>query len=65
MVAAMGYCELNMWVDSDDDKIDADVRHMPEVLEVQMEIYRGAEKWQLMRELLAISPSTTQATLVG
>src|SRR5262249_42059394 len=53
IVAAMGYCELNMWIDADAelDKIDPELRHLPEVLEVRMEIYRGAEKWDLMREV--------------
>jgi hypothetical protein len=53
VVAAMGYCELNMWTDADEelDKVDPELRHLPEVLEVRMEIYRGAQKWPLMLEI--------------
>ena len=35
--------------DAELEKIDREVRHVPEVLEVRLEIYQGLEKWELMR----------------
>ena len=49
--AAQGFCELGMFLDADAEleKIDPDVRHLPEVLGVRVEIYRNLEKWELMQ----------------
>ena len=40
-----------MFLDGNDEleKIDPDVRHVPEVLEIRVEIYRGLKKWELMQ----------------
>jgi tetratricopeptide (TPR) repeat protein len=40
-----------MFLDADAEleRIDPDVRHLPEVLGVRVEIYRNLEKWELMQ----------------
>lgn len=40
-----------MYLDADVelDGIDPEVRHVAEVLAVRLEVYRGLEKWELMR----------------
>lgn len=50
-VAAQGYLELGMFSDANSelDKIDAGLRHLPEVLALRVPIYRGLEKWQMMQ----------------
>jgi tetratricopeptide (TPR) repeat protein len=50
LVAAVGFVELEMYADADQelDCIDPEVRHLPEVLEARSHIYRGAKKWDLM-----------------
>ena len=35
------------------EEIDAEVRHVAEVLAVRLEIYQGLEKWELMRTIAA------------
>jgi hypothetical protein len=39
-----------MFVDADTelDKVDAELRHLPEVLAVRIHIYRALKKWELM-----------------
>lgn len=47
---AIGYLELEMFADADAelDLIDLQSRSVPEVLNVRVEVYRGAKKWDLM-----------------
>jgi hypothetical protein len=49
--AAQGYCDLGMFLDADVEleRMDPEVRHLPEVLEARVEIYRGLKKWELMQ----------------
>jgi tetratricopeptide (TPR) repeat protein len=51
--AAAGYAELGMFLEADTelDKIDPFNRAAPEVLALRIAIYRGLEKWELMREI--------------
>ena len=58
VTAAQGYVELGMYLDADAelDRIDPDVRHLPEVLAVRVQIYDALEKWELMQKLPAITP---------
>ena len=51
--AAAGYVELSMFLEADMelDKIDPFNRAAPEVLGMRVAIYRGLEKWELMREI--------------
>lgn len=51
LLAAQGFLELGMPLDANDEieKIDPDVRHLPEVLAVRAEVYRHLEKWELMQ----------------
>jgi tetratricopeptide (TPR) repeat protein len=51
LTAAHGYVELGMWLDANAEleEIDPEVRHVPEVLEVRVQIYRALEKWELMQ----------------
>ena len=51
LTAAEGYLELRMPLDANDEieSMDPDVRHLPEVLEVRVGIYRTLEKWELMQ----------------
>jgi tetratricopeptide (TPR) repeat protein len=50
LVAALGYVELGMFVDADQemDRIDPEVRHLPEVLAVRADLYQCAKNWDLM-----------------
>ena len=50
LLSAIGYLELEMFVGADQelDRIDPEVRHLPEVLDVRLQIYLGAKKWELM-----------------
>jgi tetratricopeptide (TPR) repeat protein len=50
--AADGYCRLGMWFEADAelDEINPADRANPAVLAVRVEIYRGLENWELMRE---------------
>lgn len=62
LIAAQGYVELGMWLDANAEleEIDPKVRHLPEVLEVRVRIYRALEKWELMQTVaksLAIQAS--------
>jgi len=51
--AAAGYVELSMFLEADMelDKIDPFNRAAPEVLAIRLAIYRGLQKWELMREI--------------
>jgi Tfp pilus assembly protein PilF len=51
--AAIGYVELGMFQDANDqlEKIDPFNRAAPEVLAVSLAIYHGLKKWELMREI--------------
>ena len=55
LTAAEGYATLGMFLDADAEleQIDAEVRHVAEVLTVRLEIYRGLEKWDLMQTVAA------------
>jgi hypothetical protein len=55
LTAAEGYVALGMYLDANAEleAIDAEVRHVAEVLAVRMEIYRGLKKWELMRTVAA------------
>jgi tetratricopeptide (TPR) repeat protein len=64
--AAVGYVELGMFQDANDqlEKIDLLNRAAPEVLAVRLAIYHGLKKWELMREvarrLAQFQPSDVQ-----
>jgi Tfp pilus assembly protein PilF len=66
LTAAEGFAELGMYLDANAEleEIDAEVRHVAEVLAVRLEIYRGLEKWELMRtvagRLAANDPDNAQ-----
>ena len=51
LTAAQGFTELGMFLDANEEleEIDPEVRHVPEVLAVRVEIYRALEKWELMQ----------------
>lgn len=51
LVAAQGYLELGLPLDANDEieSMEADVRHLPEVLAVRVGIYRALEAWPLMQ----------------
>ena len=50
LTAAEGYAALGMYLDANAEleEIDAEVRHVAEVLTVRVAIYEGLEKWELM-----------------
>jgi hypothetical protein len=50
LTVAEGYAGLGMWLDANAEleEIDPEVRHVPEVLAVRLQIYRALEKWDLM-----------------
>src|SRR5271154_2818695 len=49
--AAHGYVDLGMFLDANEEleKIDPEVRHVPEVLALRLCIYQKLEKWDLMQ----------------
>jgi len=51
LTAAQGYVELGMFLNAiaELEEIDPEVRHVPEVLEVRVQIYRALKKWELMQ----------------
>ena len=69
LTVAEGFVELGMWLEANDEleEIDPEVRHVPEVLEVRLQIYRALEKWELMQTVaktLAIhDPDESQWTV--
>jgi hypothetical protein len=66
LTAAEGYAALGLYLDANAEleEIDAEVRHVAEVLTVRLEIYRGLERWELMRtvagRLAAHDPDNAQ-----
>ena len=66
LTAAQGYLDLGMFIEANDEveEIDADVRHLPEVLEVRLGIYRALEKWEqvevVARKLAQYDPAETR-----
>jgi Tfp pilus assembly protein PilF len=66
LTAAEGYAALGMYLDANAEleEIDAEVRHVAEVLAVRLQIYRRLEKWELMRtaagRLAAHDPDNAQ-----
>ena len=48
LTAAHGYLDLGMFPDAETelDAVDPDVRHLPEVLSVRLEIYLRQESWE-------------------
>ncbi len=66
LTAAEGYAALGMYLDANAEleQIDAEVRHVAEVLAVRLEIYRGLERWELMQtvagRLAAHDPDSAQ-----
>jgi hypothetical protein len=71
LTAAQGYTELGMWLDANDEleEIDAEVRHVPQVLAVRVKIYRALEKWELMqtaaKKLTEAEPAVEFGLAVG
>ena len=51
LTAAHGYVELGMWLDANEEleEIDPEVRPVPEVLEVRVQIYQSLKQWELMQ----------------
>lgn len=68
VTAAQGYVELGMFLDANEEleQVDPDVRHVPEVLAVRVEIYSALKKWELMqvvaRKLAMFDPDNPQWT---
>ena len=67
--AAEGYLTLGMHLDANAqlEEIDPEVRHVPEVLVVRMELYKAMERWELMRtvarKLAQYDPNDVQWTV--
>jgi lipopolysaccharide biosynthesis regulator YciM len=55
LMAAEGYLELGMPLEANEEleRIEPDVRHVPEVLEVRLAIYRTMKRWELMQTIAA------------
>jgi hypothetical protein len=51
--AAVGYAQLGMFLQANEqlENIDPFNRVAPEVLALRVDIYRGLQKWDLMREI--------------
>jgi predicted Zn-dependent protease len=51
--AAVGYTQLGMFLEANEqlENIDPFNRVAPEVLALRVDIYRGLQKWDLMREI--------------
>jgi len=70
LAAAQGYVELGMLAEANEEleQIDADVRHLPEVLEIRVRIYSAVKKWDLMqvvaRQLAQCDPSNVRWTVL-
>jgi len=62
LTAPHGYVKLGMFLDANAelDEVDADVRHLPEVLGVRIEIYRALKKWELMEAVARKLTLTTR-----
>src|SRR4029077_10934378 len=67
--AAVGYVELGMFQDANDqlEKIDPFNRAAPEVLAIRLAIYRGLKKWELMQQtakrLKQLDPDNVEWTI--
>lgn len=59
LCAAQGFSELGMFLDATEEleRIESDVRHLPEVLAVRLTIYEALKKWELMQ---AVAKSQVQ-----
>jgi tetratricopeptide (TPR) repeat protein len=70
ITAALGYVELGMFLDANEEleKIDTCHRDLPEVLVIRLQIYRALEKWALMqlvaRRLAVNEPDKVQWTVL-
>jgi hypothetical protein len=57
---------MHLDADVEMEEIDAEVRHVPEVLAVRVQVYRALEKWELMqvvaRRLAQYDPDDVEAT---
>src|SRR6187455_266643 len=66
--AAQGFVTLGLHLEANAEleRIDAYVRHVPEVLRVRLAIYRALEKWELMqtvaKRLALYDPDDVEAT---
>ena len=69
LTAAQGYLELGLPLEANNEieNMSAEVRHLPEVLEVRVGIYRKLEKWELMqtvaKQLALHNPDEPQFTV--
>lgn len=69
LIVAQGYLELGMALDADAeiDRIDPELRHLPEVLVARVCIYLTLEKWELMqtvaKRLVNHNPDNLQWTV--
>ena len=69
LVAAQGFLELGLPLEANNEieSMSAEVRHLPEVLEVRVGIYRKMEKWELMqtvaKSLALHDPDEAQFTI--
>ena len=69
LVAAQGYLELGLPLEANNEieNMSAEVRHLPAVLEVRVQIYRALEKWELMqtvaKQLALHDPDEPQFTI--
>lgn len=67
ITTAQGYVDLGMHLEANDEleKMDALVRHLPEVLQVRLQIYEKLKKWELMqavaKKLAEYDPGNVQA----
>jgi lipopolysaccharide biosynthesis regulator YciM len=69
LTAAQGYLTLGMHLEANAEleEIEPDVRRVPEVLEVRMEVYRALQKWDavqvIARKLAQYDPNDVQWTV--
>ena len=66
LTRAQGYVELGMFLDANEEleNMDAEVRHLPEVLAVRVDIYSALKQWELMqvvaKRLAKYDPNNSQ-----
>jgi tetratricopeptide (TPR) repeat protein len=66
LTAAQGYVELGMHCDAEAEleEIEPEVRHVPEVLQVRVDIYHALKKWDLLqpvaKKLALFDPQNSQ-----
>ena len=69
LTAAQGYVELGMFLDANAEleEIGPEVRHVPEVLEIRVQIYQSLKQWELMqvvaKQLAIYDPDQPQWTV--